>query len=109
MKWLLIASIIGNIALAIYAKDKRDNLEATIGWYTWYLKTRSLNVGEVVAACEYVGCDIVDALGNTIETTNNNYEEVYKRIVEHIEAKDGRVLIFTFDNLNKLGMEEEVK
>lgn len=60
-----------------------------------------MKVYDVVSACEYVNCDIVDFWGFDIPCTKTNCNEVYEKTVEHLEAKDSRIIIFTFDNIDK--------
>lgn len=59
-----------------------------------------MTVGEVVAACEYIGYDVVDFYGKEIELNQDNREEVYQRKVEHLDAKDNSVRIWTFYNMD---------
>lgn len=66
------------------------------------MSNKGLTVLDVVAACEYVGCDVLDALGNEIEVTKENCSEIYGWSVESLAAKDSRVLIYTFKNMDKL-------
>ena len=33
--------------------------------------------------------------------TKTNCNEVYEKTVEHLEARENRVIIFTFDNIDK--------
>ncbi|MEG1502256.1 MAG: hypothetical protein RR370_02595 [Synergistaceae bacterium] len=58
----------------------------------------TIKVGEIIRACEYINCVVVDALGNEIEVTLDDYS----KNVEHISAKNNQVLIWTFDNFDKL-------
>lgn len=59
-----------------------------------------MKVYDVVSMCEYVGCDIVDFWGFEIPYTKENCNEIYEKSVEHLEARDNRILIFTFDNMD---------
>lgn len=68
---------------------------------------RGMRVGDIVAACEYVGCDILTQLGEEIETTKENYSEVYDMSVEHLSVSDNRIQIWTFKDLDKLGENRE--
>lgn len=61
-----------------------------------------MTVGEVISACEYIGCEVLDALGNVIVVTKENSEKIYGYSVEHLNAKDNKVLIWTFVNMDKL-------
>lgn len=62
-----------------------------------------MTVADVIRACEYVNCIVVDALGDEIDVSLDDYSKT----VEHISAKDNQVLIWTFDNFDKLeGLEE---
>jgi hypothetical protein len=62
-----------------------------------------MTVGEEIAACEYINCEVVDALGNPIEITEDNKDEMYNSNVEHISANNSTVVIWTFINMEKLG------
>lgn len=61
-----------------------------------------MKVYDVVSMCEYVGCDIVDFWGHDILCTKDNCSEIYEKSVEHLEARENRILIFTFDNMDEL-------
>ena len=56
-----------------------------------------LKVLDVIQACEYINCTILDALGNEIYVTKENMNEVYDMSVEHLSARNNEVLIWTFD------------
>lgn len=58
-----------------------------------------MTVLEVISACEYIGCSVVDFWGNEIEITDENREDIWRKGVEHLEAKDNVILIHTFDNI----------
>ena len=58
-----------------------------------------MKVLDVISACEYVGCSVVDFWGEEIEITDENKEEIWQQEVEHLEAKNDIVLIHTFDNI----------
>ena len=60
-----------------------------------------MTVGDIVASCEFVGCMVLDALGNEIEVTKDNFEEIYKMSVEHLSAKDNLVMIWTFEKFDE--------
>ena len=59
-----------------------------------------MKVYDIVSMCEYVGCDIVDFWGFEIPITKKNCSEIYEKSVEHLEARNNRILIFTFDNMD---------
>ena len=64
-----------------------------------------MTVYDIIAACEFINCTVVDFFGHEIEfdvTDKESYEKIYQKQVEHIEARDNIILIFTFDNMNDL-------
>ncbi len=61
-----------------------------------------LTVGQVVSACEYVGCDIVDAFGEPMTVTKGNMDEIYALNVEHINAVNNNVIIWTFVRFDEM-------
>ncbi len=61
-----------------------------------------LTVGQVVFACEYIGCDIVDAFGELITITKENMDEIYALNVEHINAVNNNVIIWTFVRFDEM-------
>lgn len=93
---------LGEINDVIDSTEKKlDDAEKILAELPNVQLAKSLSVGQVVSACEYINCDIVDALGQKIIATA---EELYDRSVEHIES-DKTIRIYTFDNINKLGVE----
>ena len=70
-----------------------------------------MKVLDVISACEYVGCSVVNFWGEEIKITKENCSDIYDRAVEHISAKDNRVIIFTFDEIDnkKKIKEHEIK
>lgn len=56
-----------------------------------------MKVLDIIQACEYINCNILDALGNKINVTKENMNDVYDMNIEHLSAKDSEVLIWTFD------------
>lgn len=62
----------------------------------------SVTVGEIVALCEYVGCDVVDAIGKKIVLEESNFSDIYEFPVEHISAQGGTVKIWTLVNIDML-------
>lgn len=61
-----------------------------------------MTVGDIVSLCEYINCKVLDALGNEIGITKENSKGIYSRSVEHLSAKDNEVLVWAFDNMDKL-------
>lgn len=61
-----------------------------------------LKVKDIVSGCEYIGCEVIDQLGNIIKVTKENLEEIYEKPVEHISASNNKVLIWTFDKIDEL-------
>lgn len=62
-----------------------------------------MKVGDVILACECINCVVLDALGNEINVTLEDYQKK----VEHLSARNNEVLIWTFDNFDKLeGLKE---
>lgn len=64
-----------------------------------FRKEKAMTVLEVISACEYIGCSVVDFWGNEIEITDENKKDIWRKGVEHLEAKDNVILIHTFDNI----------
>lgn len=62
-------------------------------------------VHDVIAACEYIGCEVVDFWGEPLEF-DGNILKLYKKTVEHLEAKGNVIYIYTFDNIDKEGKTE---
>ena len=61
-----------------------------------------IRVGDIIALCEYVGCDVYNQLNEKYEITKENYNEIYNMCVESIYADDNRVKIYTFEKLDEL-------
>ena len=53
-----------------------------------------MTIGDIIGLCEYVNCKVLDAFGNEIKVTTDDYDEL---TIEHLSAKDNEVLIWTFD------------
>lgn len=67
-----------------------------------------MTVQDVVSACEYTGCVVVNQLGEEVKINNNNKEEIYDKSVEHVDAANELVRIWTFDKIDELeGINEE--
>lgn len=64
-------------------------------------------VGDIISLCEYTGCVVLDALGDVIEITEENCKNIYKYTVEHLDAVDGTIQIWTFKNMDKLFYNEQ--
>lgn len=65
-------------------------------------------VRDIISACEYTGCKIIDQLGDEIPVTKENVEDIYKKAVEHIDASGNLVRIWTFDKIDEAkGLTEE--
>ena len=61
-----------------------------------------MTVYDIISACEFINCTVVDFWGHEIEFLKDNYEKIYAKSVEHLEARDNEIFIFTFDNMNDL-------
>lgn len=61
-----------------------------------------MRVKDIVSACEYIGCEVLDQLGNIIPVNKENANEIYEKSVEHISASGNKVLIWTFDKLEEV-------
>ena len=62
----------------------------------------NITVKDIISACEYTGCVVVDQLGDVIEINEENADEIYGKSVEHIDAANGTVRIWTFDKLDQV-------
>ena len=69
-----------------------------------------MKVKDIISACEYTGCIVVDQLCNKIEISKENASEIYEKSVEHIDAAGELVRIWTFDKMDKIeGITEKNK
>ena len=59
-------------------------------------------VKDIIAACEYTGCIVVDQLLNEIVVTKDNMVDVYMKNVEHVDACNDTVRIWTFDRMDEV-------
>ena len=59
-------------------------------------------VKDIIAACEYTGCIVVDQLLNEIVITKDNMVDVYMKNVEHVDACNDTVRIWTFDRMDEV-------
>lgn len=61
-----------------------------------------MTVYDVISACEFTGCIVVDQLCDEIKVTKENSEEIYQKEVERIDAANDLVRIWTFDKINEV-------
>ena len=67
-----------------------------------------MKVKDIISACEYTGCHVMDQLGQEIKVTKKNADEIYDKSVEHVSASNNKVLIWTFDKIDEVvGINEE--
>lgn len=59
-------------------------------------------VKDVISAYKYAGCIVVDQLCKEIPITDDNKEEIYNRFVEHVDAANGTLRIWTFDKIDQI-------
>lgn len=55
-----------------------------------------MTVHDIIDACEYCSCDVLDFYGNEIEITQENCKKIHSLTVESLSAKNNRVKIWTF-------------
>ena len=60
-----------------------------------------MKVKDVIELAEYTGCKIVDFNGKEIEINEEDIDDISDFTVEHIEAKDSIIYIYTFVNMYK--------
>jgi len=60
----------------------------------------ALTVGDIIALAEYINCEVVDFNGETMKITDDNYKMMYAKAVEHIDAKNNIIKIWTYDNMD---------
>ena len=60
-----------------------------------------IKVGEIIALCEYVGCDVYNQLGEKYEITKENCSEIYDMAVECMCANGNRVIMYTFEKMQE--------
>jgi len=58
-----------------------------------------LTVGDIIALAEYINCEVVDFNGETMKITDDNYKTMYAKAVEHIDAENNVIKIWTYDNM----------
>ena len=67
-----------------------------------------MRVQDIVSACEYTGCSVMDQLGDEIKLNKGNCIEIYEKSVEHVSASGNKVLIWTYDKIDEVtGIDEE--
>lgn len=59
-------------------------------------------VKDIIAACEYTRYVVVDQLLNEIVITKDNMVDVYMKNVEHVDACNDTVRIWTFDRMDEV-------
>lgn len=59
-----------------------------------------MKVKDAVEACEYCGCEILDFNGKVIPVTKENCNDIYELQVESLSAKDSKVRIWTYKNMD---------
>jgi hypothetical protein len=64
-----------------------------------------MTVYDIVSACEFTGCVIVNQLGEEISTKNKSeteLKEIYDKSVEHIDSVNNTTRIWTFDKIDEI-------
>lgn len=88
-----------------YKKLKQENEELkqeVKNLDKWIDDHANPRVKDIIAACEYTGCIVVDQLLNEIVVTKDNMVDVYMKNVEHVDACNDTVRIWTFDRMDEV-------
>jgi len=61
-----------------------------------------MTVKDIIQACEYTNCDVYNQLEEKYEINKDNCMEIYDLGVEHLEAENNKVVVYTFEKLDEL-------